>query len=104
MGESVVSYTTLLKEFWSSIDPLMVNGQGHDFGSQYRTGIYFHTAVQQKQAEASLAEEQKKYRAKIATEVEKAKVFWPAEAEHQDYLVNGGRLGDAQSNAKGCRD
>lgn len=102
--QSVVSYDKLLAEFWTLIDPTVANGQGHDFGTQYRTGIYYHTAEQQKQAEASLAEEQKKHKVKIATEIEKAKVYWPGEAEHQKYLRDGGRMGNAQSDEKGCRD
>jgi len=102
--DKVVSYQQLLDEFWNSIDPTVRNGQGHDFGSQYRTGIYTHTPEQQQQAEASMAEQQERLAREIATEIRPASVYWPAEAEHQNYLVNGGRFGQSQSNAKGCRE
>jgi len=103
--DAAVSYETLLAEFWRSIDPTVVNGQGNDFGTQYRTGIYFHTSEQQRAAEASKAEEQKKYvQRSIATEVVQATIYWPAEEEHQNYLVRGGRFGIAQSSSKGCKD
>jgi len=102
--ESVVSYQDLLKEFWSSIDPTVVDGQGNDLGSQYRTGIYCHNGEQARDAMISMTEEQRKYKKVIATEVTRAAVYWPAEPEHQNYLVNGGRMGRGQSNAKGCKD
>eukprot|EP00440_Ansanella_granifera_P021340 gb/GFBE01023167.1/.p1 GENE.gb/GFBE01023167.1/~~gb/GFBE01023167.1/.p1 ORF type:complete len:237 (+),score=28.30 gb/GFBE01023167.1/:1-711(+) len=102
--EQVVSYEELLNEFWSFIDPTVHNGQGHDFGTQYRTGIYYHTESQKVAAKASAAQEQKKWKAPIATEIQPARVFWPAELEHQNYLVSGGRFGRAQSNEKGCKD
>jgi peptide-methionine (S)-S-oxide reductase len=50
------------------------------------------------------AEEKKHGRKPLATEVKEAKVFWPAELEHQDYLKNGGRFGRPQSAQKGCKD
>eukprot|EP00929_Paragymnodinium_shiwhaense_P059157 TRINITY_DN29612_c0_g1_i3.p1 TRINITY_DN29612_c0_g1~~TRINITY_DN29612_c0_g1_i3.p1 ORF type:complete len:184 (+),score=24.04 TRINITY_DN29612_c0_g1_i3:88-639(+) len=39
--EAQVTYDQLLEEFWRSIDPTVRNGQGHDSGTQYRTGIYY---------------------------------------------------------------
>merc|ERR1712028_173520 len=99
-----VSYETILTAFWSSIDPTTANGQGNDHGSQYRTGIYCNSEAQMSIAAASLAEEQKKHKDPIATEVFMSKVYWPAEAEHQNYLSGGGRFGDVQSTAKGCTD
>eukprot|EP00927_Polykrikos_kofoidii_P074821 TRINITY_DN70860_c0_g1_i1.p1 TRINITY_DN70860_c0_g1~~TRINITY_DN70860_c0_g1_i1.p1 ORF type:complete len:240 (-),score=27.41 TRINITY_DN70860_c0_g1_i1:120-839(-) len=102
--DSEVSYDQLLEAFWRLVDPTVVDGQGGDFGPQYRTGIYYHTQEQKLLADASMAREQKNHRLPIATEIAEAGVFWPAEAEHQNYLVNGGRFGRGQSNAKGCRD
>lgn len=50
---SVISYEQLLGTFWAHIDPTQKNGQGHDRGSQYRTGIYTHTPEQAEAAEQS---------------------------------------------------
>lgn len=102
--DAVVSYEELLEAFWGHIDPTVANGQGGDHGPQYRTGVYCHTEEQRRAAEISRDTQQKQYRRPIATEVEAAKVYWPAEPEHQDYLAQGGRFGRAQSKAKGNRD
>ena len=48
-----VNYSTLLEVFWHNIDPLTPNAQFCDHGSQYRAGIFYHTAEQQKLADAS---------------------------------------------------
>jgi len=102
--DKVISYEELLKAFWGHIDPTVVNGQGHDFGPQYRTGIYYHTDEQREIAELSRAEQQKQRSKKIATELEAAQIFWPAEQYHQNYLSLGGRFGRPQSTAKGNMD
>jgi len=102
--EAVISYEELLTEFWASIDPTTVNGQGNDYGTQYRTGIYYHTEEQKAIALASRDALQKRLRVPIATEVKATEVYWPAEAEHQNYLAEGGRFGRPQSVEKGCRD
>ena len=75
------------------------NGQGGDIGSQYRTGIYWHTPEQQQVAQARLAAIPG-----CAVEAEPVKTFWPAETYHQQYLEKGGRNGRAQSAAKMCND
>ena len=82
----------------------MINGQGNDRGPQYRTGIYYHTDEQKEIALKSLKNIQEKYSRPIATEIKPAMVYWPAEAEHQDYLKKGGRFGMGQSAEKGCTD
>jgi peptide-methionine (S)-S-oxide reductase len=95
----------LLEMFFDRIDPTTVDGQGGDFGRQYRTGVYYHTDAQQLLAQARLAKEQSKYDQRpIATECRAAQLFWPAEPYHQQYLAQGGRFGDRQSAEKGCTD
>ncbi|MBI2664292.1 peptide-methionine (S)-S-oxide reductase MsrA [Candidatus Woesearchaeota archaeon] len=85
-----VSYDELLKVFWSSLDPTQLNRQGPDAGSQYRSAIFYHNAAQKKAAAASLDDEQKKYKAKIVTEIRKAEKFFEAEEYHQQYLEKRG--------------
>jgi len=99
------SYDSLLDTFFARVDPLTINGQGRDRGRQYRTGVYFHSADQEKIALARFVEEQKKYeRKKIASECLAATPFWPAEKYHQQYLENGGRSNRPQSTEKGSTD
>jgi len=85
----IVSYPQLLEVFWKNIDPYAVNRQFCDAGSQYRSGIYFHDAEQEKQARASLAklEQNKPVKKPIATEIVAASTFYPAEDYHQDYYM-----------------
>lgn len=97
-------YETLLDEFFGFIDPTTVNGQGNDRGTQYRTGVYFHTPEQEATAQAKFEELKSQYRRKIATELKAATPFWPAEKYHQGYLEKGGRYGGGQSAEKGCKD
>ncbi len=102
---SVVSYERLCDVLWGKIDPTQVDGQGGDWGSQYRTGIYYHDDAQKAAALASRDKEQARIGAKpIATEVLPAKQWYDAEKYHQQYLAKGGRNGRAQSADKGCKD
>ncbi len=76
----------LVEAFFKIIDPLSLNRQGNDVGSQYRTGIYYIDAADAEFIAGVVAEEQKKYARRIATEVEPLKNYYPAEGYHQDYL------------------
>ena len=82
-----VSYQTLLDVYWHQVDPLAVDRQFCDVGSQYRTAIFTHGAEQQRLAEASkrALEASGKLPGKIATQIVPAGKFYPAEAYHQDY-------------------
>src|SRR5579871_5539552 len=73
-------------------DPTKVNRQGPDFGTQYRTAIFFHTPEQEATAKKSKAalEASGKFRQPIATEITKAGPFWRAEEYHQRYLEKRG--------------
>lgn len=73
-------------------------------GTQYRSGIYYHTAEQESTAKASLKEMEDKLGRKIATEVLPAKAFYAAEDYHQQYLEKGMSGGSKQSARKGCSD
>lgn len=84
---SKVSYEKLLEVFWLNIDPLDAKGQFCDYGSQYRTGIYYLDDEQKHLAEASLERVRRELNRPIATEIKAASQFYPAEDYHQDYYL-----------------
>ncbi|RMF85910.1 MAG: bifunctional methionine sulfoxide reductase B/A protein [Planctomycetota bacterium] len=88
-----ITYRQLLEAFFKMHDPTQLNRQGPDVGEQYRSGIWYTSPEQKKEAEAYIAEltERKAFPGKIVTQVEPAKTFWPAEDYHQDYIAKTGR-------------
>ena len=86
---AIVPYERLLYHFWKIHDPTQVNRQGNDIGSQYRSVIFTHSEGQREAAEGSKIELERSghYRHSIATAIESATEFWPAEEYHQDYLA-----------------
>jgi len=87
---AVVSYEQLLDLFWASHNPTTRNRQGWDFGSQYRSAVFFGDEAQEAAARSSLDREQADRRRKIVTEIVPAGRFWPAEEYHQQYLEKRG--------------
>ncbi len=85
-----VRYEQLLDVFWQIHDPTQVNRQGPDVGSQYRSAIFTHAAAQQAAAVASRERAQASLTKPIATAIEPAAVFYPAEAYHQRYFERHG--------------
>jgi len=74
-------------------DPTQLNRQGPDVGNQYRSGVWYATEEQKREAEAYLKELATSARfagRKIVTQVEAAKTFWPAEEYHQNYIEKTG--------------
>jgi len=82
-----VSYAQLLEVFWHNVDPLAVDRQFCDVGSQYRSAIFYLDEDQRREAEASLQAlvDSHRFDAPIATRIEAAGDFYPAEDYHQDY-------------------
>ena len=80
-----VSFEKLLDVYWHNIDPTVADRQFCDVGTQYRTAIFVHDAVQRKAAEAARAEVQKKLGVPVKTQIVYAGPFYPAEEYHQDY-------------------
>lgn len=76
----------LLELYYESIDPVSVNRQGGDFGSQYRTGIYYVDKNDLPVIERSVGRLQSHYDEPIAIEVKPLENFSPAEEYHQKYL------------------
>ena len=87
-----VGYEDLLKVFWENHDPTQLNRQGPDWGTQYRSAIFFHTPEQQTAALASKEslEKARRYSKPIVTQIVPAVTFFPAEDYHQQYLEKRG--------------
>jgi peptide-methionine (S)-S-oxide reductase len=86
-----VTYGQLLDTFWAIHNPTTKNRQGWDFGSQYRSAIFFYSARQQALAIASRDDEQALKRKAIVTEIAPANAFYRAEDYHQRYFEKQGR-------------
>jgi peptide-methionine (S)-S-oxide reductase len=82
---AMVTYEKLLYVFWRNVDPLTKESQFCDYGTQYRSAIFYLDDTQKKLAEASKAALQPRFKRTIVTEIVKAGPFYPAEAYHQDY-------------------
>lgn len=76
----------LLNLYFMAIDPVSVNQQGHDKGTQYRTGIYYDDPTDLPIIEAVYAEEMAKHDEPLAVEKLPLQNFYSAEDYHQDYL------------------
>jgi peptide-methionine (S)-S-oxide reductase len=89
---TVVTYEQLLDTFWSIHDPTTPNQQGPDYGSQYRSVIFYHSPEQESAAVASKDRLTKAHRfpRPIVTEIVPAATFWRAEEYHQKYFQKHG--------------
>lgn len=89
----LVSYHHLLEIFFSLHNPTELDRQGPDIGSQYRSVIFFHSEEQQKIATAFINAQTSsgRFENPIATRIEPATTFWPAEDHHQSYYLKMGR-------------
>ena len=83
-----VSYETLLKVYFASMDPTQVNGQGPDHGRQYRSIIFYRTGNEKVAAENYIKQlnASGKYKSPISVEVVPFTKFWDAEGYHQNYV------------------
>jgi peptide-methionine (S)-S-oxide reductase len=89
---SKVSYRELLAVFFQSHDPTQLNRQGPDYGSQYRSAIFYHDAEQEaaaREAKASL-DKAGVFKRPIVTEICPAPEFYRAEDYHQQYFEKQG--------------
>ena len=87
-----VSYGDLLNVFWENHDPTQLNRQGPDFGTQYRSAIFYHSPEQEQAASASkqALEESRQFSRPIVTQIVPAATFYEAEDYHQQYLEKRG--------------
>ena len=83
----IVALATICRLFFRSIDPLLVNRQGEDVGTRYRTGIYWEDETDREVIGQIFDEVRQSYNSPLAVEMSPMKCFYPAEDYHQDYLV-----------------
>ncbi len=83
------SFRKILDYFYRIHDPSTVDRQGNDRGSSYRSAIFIQDEEERKVAEEiiEIVNNSKKWSGKIVTTLEPMSTFWPAEPEHQDYLL-----------------
>ena len=88
-----ISYEALLDIFFEMHDPTTLNRQGPDWGTQYRSAVFYHSPEQEATAKAKIEQLTNEGRFKpkrIVTKVEPAQTFWRAEEYHQKYLEKRG--------------
>jgi len=87
-----VNYDQLLAVFWENHDPTQLNRQGPDFGTQYRSVIFFHDQEQEAAARVSLDRltREGRHLRPIVTQIVPAPMFYEAEEYHQQYLEKRG--------------
>lgn len=85
----LVTYRDLLNVFFVIHDPTTLNRQGNDIGTQYRSGIFYHSPEQQQIAQEVIAAvtRERVYPNPIVTEVVPATRWYEAEAYHQEYFA-----------------
>ena len=84
--EKIVSYEKILKIFFQIHDPTTLNSQGPDFGTQYRSEIFYLNDNQKVIAEKVLNEVNERLSGKVVTKISLLKNYCPAEEYHQKYL------------------
>ena len=82
----IISYNKVLEFFFEFHDPTTLNSQGPDFGTQYRSEIFYLSEKQKNIAEEIIEKENKKLSGKVVTKLSLLKNYCPAEEYHQRYL------------------
>ncbi|GEN30175.1 peptide-methionine (S)-S-oxide reductase [Cerasibacillus quisquiliarum] len=90
----IIRYEQLLHIFWRQIDPTDPAGQFHDRGSSYQAAIFYHNEQQKQLAEQSkqALEASGVFSKPIVTPILPAKIFYPAEDEHQHFYKKNKRV------------
>lgn len=89
---SIISFEELLEAFWMAHDPTQLNRQGNDYGTQYRSVIFYHNDEQKKLAEEykQRLNQKKAYVTDVVTEISPFSKFYKAEDYHQNYYNENG--------------
>jgi peptide methionine sulfoxide reductase msrA/msrB len=88
--DSRVDYETLARRFFEIHDPTQTNGQGPDIGSQYLS-VVFYSTDEERTTNEKLIGLLTERGFDVATKLEPASMFWPAEDYHQDYYARSGK-------------
>ena len=84
--EKIITYEKILKIFFQIHDPTTLNSQGPDFGTQYRSEIFYLNEKQRITAEKVLNDINTRLSGKVVTKISLLKNYCPAEEYHQKYL------------------
>ena len=84
--EKIITYEKILKTFFQIHDPTTLNSQGPDFGTQYRSEIFYLNNKQKIIAEETLKDVDQRLSGKVVTRISLLKNYCPAEEYHQKYL------------------
>ena len=84
--EKIITYEKILKIFFQIHDPTTLNSQGPDFGTQYRSEIFYLNNTQKMIAEKVLNEVNERLSGRVVTKISLLKNYCPAEEYHQKYL------------------
>ena len=82
----IISYEKILEFFFEIHDPTTLNSQGPDFGTQYRSEIFYLNDNQKRTAESIINKENERLSGKVVTKLSQVKNYCPAEEYHQRYL------------------
>ena len=82
----IITYEQIIKKFFEFHDPTTLNSQGPDFGTQYRSEIFYLNEEQKNIAQKVIDEENLKLSGKIVTKLSELKNYCTAEEYHQKYL------------------
>ena len=82
----VITYEQIIKRFFEFHDPTTLNSQGPDFGTQYRSEIFYLNEEQKNIAQKVIDEENLKLSGKVVTKLSELKNYCTAEEYHQKYL------------------
>jgi peptide-methionine (S)-S-oxide reductase len=96
---SVINYPTLLKIYFAAQDPTSPNGQAPDFGSQYRSILFYRNSTEKQLAENYIRQlnASGKYKKPIAVQSVPFVKFWQAEDYHQDFIDHNPNQGYVQA-------
>ena len=85
----ITSFREILDYFFRIHNPTTLDRQGNDIGASYRSAIFFQNEEEEQEAKKmiELVEESEKWEGRVVTTLEPKSTFWPAEPEHQDYLL-----------------
>jgi len=89
----IISFDELLEVFWQTHDPTTLNRQGADYGTQYRSAVFYHNAYQKERAEhyKKKLTDEKVFSSPVVTEISAFTEFYIAEEYHQNYFNANGR-------------